>query len=179
MFIPRPDTEALVEAALELPHGARVHEVGTGSGAVALAVSHERPDLRVSGSDADPEAVEVARANAARLGLPVAFTVARGLPQTGGDGPYDLVLANLPYVRASDWSGLSPESRAYEPRTALLAGGDGLDAIRELLAAVAPGTRVALEHGSAQGAAVRALLRDATTTRDLAGYERITSGWVP
>src|SRR3954452_9419578 len=105
VLIPRPDTETLVEVALELaPDGARVHDVGTGSGAVALALKHERPDLVVSGSDASAAAVDVARANAARLGLDVHFSVAHGLPP----GDRELVVANLPYVREDEWDGLEP-----------------------------------------------------------------------
>jgi release factor glutamine methyltransferase len=175
VLIPRPETETLVEAALELPHGARVHDVGTGSGAVALALKDERPDLVVSGSDASADAVEVARANAARLGLDVPFEVARGLPV----GAFDLVVANLPYIREDEWGGLAPEIRLYEPREALVAGADGLDAIRELIVAAPHGVRVALEHAPAQAAAVRALLHDARSIEDLAGRERVTTGAVP
>src|SRR3954447_9851286 len=96
VLIPRPDSELLVELALTLPEGARVHDVGTGSGAIALALKQERPDLSVSASDASADAVDVARANAERLGLDVSFSVADGLPP--GE-PFDLVVANLPYVR--------------------------------------------------------------------------------
>jgi release factor glutamine methyltransferase len=174
VLIPRPDTETLVEAALGLPTGARVHDVGTGSGAVALALKDERPDLAVSGSDVSPDAVEVARQNAARLGLDVEFGVADGLPE----GDFDLVVANLPYVREDEWEGLAPEIRLYEPRSALVSGADGLDAIRALVGAAAPGTRLALEHAPDQAEAVRALLADAATTRDLAGRERVTLGRV-
>jgi release factor glutamine methyltransferase len=179
VLIPRPDTETLVEAALDLPRGARVHDVGTGSGAVALALKDERPDLVVSGSDASPAAVEVARANAARLGLDVAFTVARGLPASLFPVPCSLVLANLPYVREDEWPDLAPEIRDYEPRGALVSGADGLDAIRELIAQAPAGTRLALEHAPDQSAAVRALLSDAHTLRDLAGRDRVTTGIVP
>ena len=174
VLIPRPDTETLVEAALDLPSGARVHDVGTGSGAVALALKDERADLVVSGSDASAGAVDVARANAERLGLDVQFSVARGLP----DGEWDLVVANLPYVREDEWDGLAPEIRLYEPRDALVSGPDGLDAIRELVAAAPAGTRVALEHAPDQAAAVRALLADARTLPDLGGRERVTVGAV-
>ena len=174
-LIPRPETELLVEVALELPEGSRVHEVGTGSGAIALALRDERPDLDVSASDSSSAAVEVARANAARLGLALELSVARGLPS----GDYDLVLANLPYVREDEWLGLQPEIVRYEPREALVAGADGLDAIRELVTEAPPGTRLALEHAPAQAGPVRELLRDAGTRCDLAGYERVTIGTVP
>jgi release factor glutamine methyltransferase len=172
VLVPRPETELLVEVAGELPRGARVHEVGTGCGAVALALLEERSDLQVSASDVSPAAVEVARANAARLDLPLAPSVARGLPA----GDFDLVLANLPYVREDEWHRLQPEIRRYEPRQALVAGPDGLDAIRELVAQAQPGTRLALEHAPAQAEAVRQLLRDPETRLDLAGHERVTLG---
>jgi release factor glutamine methyltransferase len=175
VLIPRPETELLVEVALELPAGSRVHDVGTGSGAVALALLDERPDLVVSASDASPAAVSVARANAARLGLPLDVSVQRGLPE----GSHDMVVANLPYVREDEWDGLAPEIRAYEPREALVSGADGLDAIRELVAQVPTGTRLALEHAPGQAGAVRALLRDAETRPDLAGHPRVTIGIAP
>jgi release factor glutamine methyltransferase len=172
VLIPRPDTELLVEVALELPPGARVHDVGTGSGAVALAIAAERPDLAVSASDASAGAVEVARANARRLGLAVPVEHVRGLPS----GDPDLVVANLPYVREDEWGRLAPEIVRWEPRDALVAGPDGLDEIHALCAAVPAGTRLALEHAPDQGEAVRALLDAAATRRDLAGRERVTVG---
>ena len=175
VLIPRPETELLVEVALDLPAGARVHDVGTGSGAVALALLHERPDLNVTASDASPAAAEIARANAARLGLPLEVSVERGLPA----GDFDLVLANLPYVREDEWDGLAPEIRKFEPPEALVSGEDGLDAIRALVGGAAPDTRLALEHAPAQAEAVRALLRDARTHEDLAGRERVTVGRAP
>jgi release factor glutamine methyltransferase len=175
VLIPRPETELLVEVALELPPGARVHEVGTGSGAVALALLDERPDLHVSASDASPDAIEVARTNAATLGLQVELSVARGLPPGG----FDLVVANLPYVREDEWPRLAPEIVRYEPREALVAGTDGLDAIRELVATAASGTQLALEHAPPQAAAVRALLEEPKTRLDLAGRERVTVGRAP
>ena len=177
VLIPRPDTETLVEVATgAAPRGARVHDVGTGSGAVALALAHERPDLRVSASDASADAVAVARANAVALGLDVPFAVADGLPP----GDYDLVVANLPYVRDDEWAGLEPEIREHEPRMALVSGADGLNAIRELVAQLPRGLPVALEHGPDQGAAVRELLgADARTVPDLAGRDRVTIGGAP
>jgi release factor glutamine methyltransferase len=175
VLIPRPETELLVEVALELAAGSRVHDVGTGSGAVALALLDERPDLVVSASDASPGAADVARANAARLGLPLEVSVGVGVPA----GHFDLVLANLPYVREDEWDGLAPEIRRYEPREALVSGEDGLDAIRELCTAAPAGTRLALEHAPRQAAQVRALLRDPHTHPDLAGRERVTVGSAP
>jgi release factor glutamine methyltransferase len=141
--------------------------VGTGSGAVALALRDERPDLVVSASDASPHAVDVARAN----GLSEAF-VHDGLP----GGPFDLVVANLPYVREDEWAGLAPEIRLYEPREALVSGTDGLDAIRALVAQAPPGLRLALEHGPGQTEAMKGLLRSPRVYPDLAGLPRVTVG---
>ena len=173
VLIPRPETELLVEVAVELAEpGARVHDVGTGSGAVALAVSDERPGLTVTASDRAGAAVYVAQRNAARLGLPVEVTCVTGLPP----GSYDLVVANLPYVREDEWDGLAPEIREYEPRDALVAGEDGLDEIRALVAAVPEGTLLALEHAPAQAESVRGMLADAETREDLAGRDRVTFG---
>ena len=175
VLIPRPDTETLVEVALELvPPGGRVHDVGTGSGAVALALKHERPDFVVSASDASSQALDVARENAHWLGLEVALAWEEGLPR----GRYDLVVANLPYVREDEWDALQPEIRLYEPRDALVSGEDGLDAIRLLVAAAPTGTLLALEHAPSQAQAVRDLLDDSWTKSDLAGRERVTVGRV-
>ena len=149
-----------------------MHDLGTGSGAVALALAQERPDLRVTASDASAAAVDLARANAARLGLEVDVTVARGLPR----GEWELVVANLPYVAEGEAAGLAPEITRWEPREALFAGADGLDAIRELAAAAPAGQRLALEHAPRQAEAVRGLLSRAQTRRDLAGRERVTIG---
>ena len=176
VLIPRPETELLVEVALELPAGARVHDVGTGSGAVALALAHERPDLAVTASDASGAAVEVARANAARLGLEVEISHAPGLPEHARSA--GLVVANLPYVTEAEWEGLAPEIVRYEPREALVAGPDGLDAIRALVAEAPSGLRMALEHAPSQAAAVKGMLAEARTLVDLAGRERVTTGLV-
>ena len=174
VLIPRPETELLVEVGLELPAGARVVDVGTGSGAIALALKQERPDLLVTGTDASEDALAVARLNAERLGLEVAFVQADLLD--GVEGPFDAVLANLPYV--PDGVELQPEIARYEPASALYAGPDGLDAFRRLTTMLDGAPLLALEVGAAQGPSVRPLLeragfRSVETRRDLAGYERV------
>jgi release factor glutamine methyltransferase len=179
VLIPRRETGLLVEAAAELPAGARVHEVGTGSGAVALALLQERPDLRVTASDLSPEAVEVARENAEKLGISLELTVAEGLPDSLGDD-VDMVLANLPYVTDSTIFERSPEIQR-EPRIAVTGdcGEDGLGVIRGLIAETPSGWRMALEHDTHHGPVMRELLRDATTMRDYMGGERVTVGVAP
>ncbi|MGI8903563.1 MAG: peptide chain release factor N(5)-glutamine methyltransferase [Solirubrobacteraceae bacterium] len=178
VLIPRPETELLVEVGLELPEGARVMDIGTGSGAVALALKQERPDLVVSATDISSDALALARANAMALGLKVRFAHADLL-----DGArYDAVLANLPYVAAGAASRLAPEISRYEPSRALLGGPDGLDVVRRLVASNLGGASlVALEVGSDQAAVVSALLvaRGFTAVacrRDLAGHERVVVG---
>jgi release factor glutamine methyltransferase len=175
---PRRETELLVEVGTELPQGARVHEVGTGSGAIALALISERPDLRVTASDVSPEAVEAARENAERLGLELDVSVAKGLPD-GLDG-IDLVIANLPYVTDETIYDRSPEIRR-EPRIAVTGdcGEDGLGVIRGLVEETPSGWRMAMEHDTHHGPAMRELLRDATTMRDYMGDERVTVGLAP
>ena len=177
VLIPRPETEALVEVALGLSEGARVIDVGSGSGAVALALKQERPDLQVLGSDTSSGALEVARANADRLGLDVAFVRADLLD--GVDGPFDAVLANLPYV--ADGTALQPEISLYEPASALFGGPDGLAVIRRLIGMFAGISWVALEVGFDQADAVAALLQQAgfrsiERMNDLAGHERVVTG---
>ena len=183
VMVPRPETELLVEVALDLPRGARVHEVGTGSGAVGLALLDERPDLRVTASDASGPAIDVARSNARRLGLELPLLVAKGLPEPIAFAPpvprYDLVLANLPYVAVGELPTLAPEIRDHEPAAALLAGPDGLSEIRRLAGEAPSGTALALEHAPHQAAAVRSMLVEARTRRDLAGKERVTVGKAP
>lgn len=182
VLIPRPETEHLVEAVLDLPRGARVCDVGTGSGAIALALKAERPDLAVVATDASDDALAVARANAARLGLDVELHHGDLLADVAG--PIDAIVSNPPYVE--DGAELAPEIVRHEPALALRAGPDGLDVIRRLLpAAGATEARlVALEIGAGQAAAVGDLLREAgfpdvEVVLDLAGIERVLVGRRP
>jgi release factor glutamine methyltransferase len=175
VLVPRPETEHVVEAALGLPAGARVVDVGTGSGAIALALKQERPDLVVFGTDVSSGALDVARGNASRLGLDVTFALGDLL---AGVEDVDAVVSNPPYI--ADGEPVMPEVSRYEPHEALFAGPDGLAVIRRLAAATtAP--LLALEHGEGQGDAVEAILRDAgfadvERVRDLAGIERVALG---
>jgi release factor glutamine methyltransferase len=177
---PRRETELLVEVGAELPEGARVHEVGTGSGAIALALLAERPDLRVTASDLSPEAVEAARENAERLGLDLEVSVATGLPESVEAEGVDLVIANLPYVTDSTIFERSPEIQK-EPRIAVTGdcGEDGLGVIRGLISETPSGWKLAMEHDTHHGPAMRELLRDATTLQDYEGDERVTVGFAP
>jgi release factor glutamine methyltransferase len=175
---PRRETELLVEVALDLPDGARVHEVGTGSGAIALALLAERPDLEVTASDLSPEAAEAARENAERLGIPLDVRVATGIPD-GLEG-VDLVIANLPYVTDSTIFERSPEIQK-EPRIAVTGdcGEDGLGVIRGLIGETPSGWKLAMEHDTHHGPAMREMLREATTFPDYEGDERVTVGFAP
>ena len=175
---PRRETELLVEVGTTLPEGARVHEVGTGSGAIALALMSERPDLVITASDLSEEAVEAARENAERLGLDLDVRVAKGLPDDIGD--VDLVIANLPYISDETIDQRSPEIHA-EPLIAITAdcGADGLGVIRGLIAETPSGTRMALEHDTHHGPAMQELLNEAETLRDYEGNERVSVGLAP
>jgi release factor glutamine methyltransferase len=174
VLVPRPETEFVVEAAWSLPEGARVVDVGTGSGAIALALKEERPDLEVLGTDISAGALDVARANAERLGLDVEFLHADLLD---GVGEVDAVLSNPPYVAAGD---RLPPDVGFEPREALYGGPDGLDVIRRLIEATRGVPFVALEVGAGQAAAVAGLMTgwDVELVRDLAGHERVVVGRV-
>jgi release factor glutamine methyltransferase len=178
VLIPRPETELLVELAEDRQ---RVLDVGTGSGAIALAIAHERSGARVTGIDNSYDAVQVARSNAERLGLEVEFLIADLIV----GGPYDLIVSNPPYVREGEWPGLQPEITLYEPREALVAGDDGLDVIRELVPAAAEvlvrGGTLAVEVGQGQARAVEGLFERSRfnhveTIRDLAGIPRVVTG---
>lgn len=189
VLIPRPETELLVELAVELKP-ASVLDVGTGSGAIALAVADELPECEVTATDTSPGALEVARANAERLGLADRVRFLEGTLPEGES--FDLVLVNLPYVAERDWPSLQPEVTQWEPREALLAGPDGLDAYRLFVAecgrAFEPqgsesSAAVSVEIGAGQSEAVAGLMREAgfgaiVVRRDLAGIERVVIGRV-
>ncbi len=189
VLIPRPETELLADVALEVEPSS-VLDVGTGSGAIALAVADELPNCAVTATDTSSAALAVAQANARRLGLAERIRFLEGTLPEGGE--FDLVLANLPYVAECDWPSLQPEVTRWEPREALLAGPDGLDPYRAFIPGSAgllcryadqrSGT-LAVEVGEGQAPAVAALFREAgfgeiETRRDLAGIERLVVGRV-
>lgn len=191
VLVPRPDTETLVEWALEIlcavpaepveaPGPPAIVDLGTGSGAIALAIKKNRPDAAVDAVDASPGALEVAAANASTLGIDVSLRLSSWL--AGTTARYDLIVSNPPYVSAHD-----PHLAAlvHEPLSALVAGADGLDDIRAIVAqapaCLRPGGRLLLEHGWDQAGAVRELLQQAgfsgvCSRRDLAGIERCSGG---
>jgi release factor glutamine methyltransferase len=185
---PRDDTETLVEWALALlASGAsgKVLDLGTGSGAIALAIQSKRPSAQVHATDASPDALEVARANAAALKLPVQFHQGSWL-EAMPNQQFDLIVSNPPYIAAAD-----PHLAAltHEPLQALASGADGLEDIRQIVveapAHLHPGGWLLLEHGYNQDAAVRALLEQqgfsaVESRKDLAGIERCSGGqWQP
>ena len=185
VLVPRPDTETLVDWALELLGTAptRVLDLGTGSGAIALALQHSRPDLDVLAIDYSADALAVAQANAQRLHLKVRF--AQGSWLDGMQGCFGLIVSNPPYIAALD-----PHLAAltHEPLSALASGADGLDDIRSIIGQAGkhllPGGWLLLEHGYDQAAAVRALLADAgfadvQSRRDLASIQRCSGGRWP
>jgi release factor glutamine methyltransferase len=187
VLIPRPDTELLVEQALaRIPEDVEwtIADLGTGSGAIALAIATERPRCRLIATDSSPAALVVARGNAARPGITnVQFRQGEWLKPLAGTR-LDVIVTNPPYVRADD-PHLTQGDVRFEPRSALVAGTDGLDAIRSIAAdavsCLRPGGWLVFEHGYDQAQAVRALLEAhgytmVVSCRDTAGHERITAG---
>jgi release factor glutamine methyltransferase len=185
VLVPRPETELLVERALAVrAEAARVADLGTGSGAVALALAHERPAWRVTATDASADALRVARANAAALRLDGVELLEGDWFQPIAGRSFDVLLSNPPYVAADD-PVLATGPLRFEPRAALTAGGDGLDCLRHIVehapAHLAQGGWLLLEHGANQAAAVAALLvargfAHVRSHTDLAGHERMTEG---
>jgi release factor glutamine methyltransferase len=186
VLIPRPETELLIDIALSLslPEKARVCDVGTGSGCIALTLAAERPLWRVTGVDCSPDALSVACGNRDLLGLERVELLPGDLLEPVQDRRFDLIVSNPPYVAEND-THLEQGDVRFEPRQALAAGIDGLDVIRRLVPRAGqrlePGGWLLLEHGHDQAAAVRSLLERAgfsgvESRRDLAGIERVTIG---
>lgn len=187
VLVPRPETELVVERALvHLPDDAErtVLDLAAGSGAVALAIARERPRSRVVGTDVSPVAIGIARINAARLEAgTVEFRAGEWFAPVAGQS-FDLIASNPPYIAEGD-PRVEPSVGRYEPHGALFAGPSGLEALRIIIATaprhLSPGGWLVVEHGDAQGAAVRGLLQAAgfvsiATYPDLAGRDRCTEG---
>ena len=188
VLVPRPETELVVERALAAIEGRErpsVLDLGTGSGAIAAAIAHERPDADVTATDSSAAALAVAARNAARLALPNLRLLEGSWFGPVASSRFDVIASNPPYVAAGD---PALAALAHEPAGALVAGAEGLEALAAIAAGacehLVPGGTLVLEHGAAQGAAVRALLEaaglvGAGTRRDLAGHERVTEGTRP
>jgi release factor glutamine methyltransferase len=189
VLIPRPETELVVERTLALlrPDAQEMADLGTGSGAIALAVASERPSLQVTAVDMSGDALEVARRNAARLQIRnVRFERGNWLAPLA-DRRFDLIAANPPYIARGD-ADLAPEVGRFEPEIALIAGVSGLEAIEQIVAQAGqhlePGGWLVLEHGWTQAGTVRdRLVRSGfahvRSHADLAGHERVTEGSLP
>jgi len=191
VLIPRPDTELIVELALErLPQPGqrcRVLDMGTGSGAIAVALAHTRPDAAVSALDVSPAALAVAQANADANGARVRFLQSDWFAALAQGETFDLIASNPPYIAAGD-EHLSQGDLRFEPSGALTDFADGLSALRSIAegaqARLEPGAWLLLEHGYDQAAAVRALLQEHGYTevqswRDLGDIERVSGGRAP
>ncbi|MCC7267951.1 MAG: peptide chain release factor N(5)-glutamine methyltransferase [Caulobacteraceae bacterium] len=189
VLTPRPDSEVIVDLVLKsIPEGRTfdILDLGVGSGAIILAILAERPAARGVGIELSPEALAVARENAANLGLDGRIALLRGDWTSGlADESFDVVVANPPYIRSAEIETLEPEVKDYEPRLALDGGADGLDAYRvlvdQILRVLRPGGVFHVEIGHDQSADVEALFKAAgalmvETTRDLADKDRVVSG---
>ena len=187
VLVPRPETESVVERCLvhlRRLREPRVLDVGTGSGAIALAIADEHPGARVTGTDASRDALAVAEENVRRTGLGGRVRLVHGDLFAGLSGPFDLVVSNPPYVEPDEADALEPEVRVHEPREALLAGGQTEAIARGARGLLRPGGRLVLETASARAAETAGLLRslgyeDVLTTPDLAGEDRTVEGRMP
>ncbi|RIQ18705.1 peptide chain release factor N(5)-glutamine methyltransferase [Bordetella avium] len=189
VLIPRPDTETLVEAALaflKTRPQARVLDLGTGSGAIAVSIALACPQAEVSATDLSAEALAVARGNADRLGVRLHLAQGSWFAALDADARFDLIVSNPPYIHRND-AHLAQGDLRFEPRGALTDGADGLAALAEIAleapGRLLPGGALWMEHGWDQAAAVRALLqeaglRDVASQPDLAGIERISGGFL-
>ncbi len=192
-LVPRPDTETVVELALEMLRAdgasgrpSRIADLGTGSGAILLALLSELPRAHGFGTDISAEALQTAGANAARAGLADRATFVACDYATGLTGPFDLIVSNPPYIRSADIGGLAAEVRDYDPIVALDGGADGLDAYRALIpqaaCVLAPGGALIVEAGQGQSPEIQGLMTAAGLTpagapkTDLAGIERAVAG---
>jgi release factor glutamine methyltransferase len=192
-LVPRPDTETVVELALELLRAGgnldrrlRIADLGTGSGAILLALLSELPAAQGFGTDISQAALQTARANAARAGLSDRATFIRCDYASGLAGPFDLIVSNPPYIRTADIDGLAVDIRKYDPPAALDGGADGLDAYRALIpqaaGLLAPGAALVVEAGEGQSAQIQALMTAAglmpviAPKADLAGIPRAVAG---
>ncbi len=187
VLVPRPETEVVVEHALARLDGfpkPHVLDVGTGSGAIALALASERPDARVVATDLSADALAVAAANRDRLGLGERVELVRGDLAAGQEGPFDLVISNPPYVLPADLGELEPEVLDHEPRLALVDEGQTGGIARAALDLLRPGGWLVLECSDRRGDAVAALLcelgfADVSVSPDLAGRDRVVEGRKP
>lgn len=187
VLIPRQDTELLVDLALQrLPQNGRVLDMGTGSGAIAIAIAHTRPDASVTALDASSDALEIAQLNASAHGVAVNFLLSDWYQALTGQR-FELIVANPPYIVAGD-AHLSQGDLRFEPLSALTDHADGLSALRSIVAGAAEhleaGGWLSMEHGYDQAASVRDLLAargfsEVQSWRDLAGIERVTGGIKP
>ena len=188
-LVPRPDTETVVELALEMlraggvtDRALRIADLGTGTGAILLALLSELPDATGIGTDVSAEALRTAQDNAARLGFSDRAAFIRCDYASALSGPFDLIVSNPPYIRTADIAGLAPEVRDHDPPLALDGGADGLDAYRALIAQaaclLAPGAALVVEAGQGQTGQIEALMTAAGLTlpgppkADLAGIGR-------
>ncbi|RLB67248.1 MAG: peptide chain release factor N(5)-glutamine methyltransferase [Deltaproteobacteria bacterium] len=186
VLVPRADTEVLVEESLARIEGsARVLDVGTGSGAIAIALAHEKPEIQVTALDCSEPALEVARDNARRNGVAERVTCLVGDLASLPPGPFAMVVSNPPYIPSGDWQKLMPEVRDHEPRLALDGGDDGLEAYRQLVMqagqVLIPGGWLLVEVGINQATDVSALFKAAGLIEigqrnDYSGVARVVMG---